>query len=441
MNAKQPKRKINLPIVDIVSTIVSIFAIIFLENSVSSLPFIGILIILTSLYMIFKYRKSGAITLLIGILTLISISFAYSVCLNTQSTAFNWQIPLINTESNIVNAKNFLLFLSILSLSIGKIRIKEKETITAEKAPSESIAKSKYVPVMIVGCVLILLYALIFGFDRGTIGSYASNTNVIYEYALIVFIFAWQYTKNNKAFKIFLIIYAILYCSQGLLFGDRSSCFPMILAMLILNSKNNIKMKYVLIVGFLGILSANIIDIFRNTGDLFSASTLQETLSRGLFVNTISYSFYGGTQILRYGLSLSTGQRLTHMLNYASSFITGGSNKYNLTVMADAAGFLNKGGGLSSNYFYFWGGFIGVIIFAIIIGRIINYVFSHNSKLCDIFKITLTIFSIRWFVYYPTAFFRTALFVPLVGYYISKFFSNRIHQETEKLAISERTTI
>ena len=396
-----------------------IFSILFLENNVSSLKYIGWLIILTSIFMIYKYRNVKSISLMIGTIALISISFSYSICFNTYNTAFNWQVALIQTSSNIINAKNFLVFLISLLLAIGNIS-GDKENLYKEATIFN------YNPLIAFGCVFVLIYAFLFGLDRGTIGSYSSNTNALYEYAIIVFVFAWQYAKKNKLFKYFLIAYAFLYCFQGLLYGDRSSGFPMIILILIFMCKNKIKMKNVIIIGFVGILFANLIDIFRTSGNLFTSANMKEIFNRGLFVNTISYSFYGGTQAMRYGLVLPFHDKIQHMFNYLLSIIVGNSGRFNLTSIARQNGFLNKGGGMSSTYFYFWGGFIGTIIFAFIVGKIIKYVFSHDTKLTNIFKVTITVFTIRWFVYYPIAFFRTALFIPFVCYYLFNLFNNML---------------
>ena len=411
------RRDIFWIIVTVILCSISLLLYHILDNAVSSLPIIGTFVIVVSICMIIRYRNINSISLLVGIISLISISFAYSICFNIYNSTFNWQIPLLHNELNIINAKNYLVFLSFLSLSIGKLDLKNNNKLS-------KIPKFDYNPLIILGSVLFLLYALFFGFDRGTVGKYTSNTNPIYEYALIVFTFAWQYSKDNKFFKTFLITYAILYCGQGLMFGDRSSAFPMIILLLILRGKNNVKMKNVIFVGLAGIFVANVVDIFRTSGDLFSMTTIEKTLSRGLFVNTISYSFYGGTQILRYGLKVSLREKFVHLLRYGMTFIKGGSGKYNLSTLANAAGFVNKGGGMSLSYSYFWGGILGTILLAIIIGIIINIVFSHNNKLCNVLKITLTIFTIRWFVYYPTAFFRTALIVPIVCYLLLTFFNN-----------------
>ena len=381
-------------------------------NTYESLPYIGYGIISVSILMLYRYRKNTKICLLIGVMMIISICFAMSVCLNAYDTAFNWQIDLVNREANIINAKNYLLFLTTISIFIGEINEKEYK-ITYD-----------YNPIIFLVCFIILIYSLIFGFDRGTIGTYSSNTNVLYEYAIVIFLFAWIYTNNNKYMKGILILYAILYCLQGLIFGDRSSAFPMILMVFLLLYNKKYTIKHILIAGLGGIFLANIIDIFRNTGFIFNSSIIKEVLDRGLFVNTISYSFYGGTQVIRYGMN-STFQ-FEHFLNYMSSIFTGGSSEYTLTVIANAAGYINKGGGMSHVYFYYWGGYIGTVIFGIIMGKIIRYIYNSDTEITNILKITIAIFLIRWYVYYPVAFFRTAILVPAICYVLCNLFKKII---------------
>ena len=398
--------------------ILFIMAIIVLltPNNVESLQYIGIAIIFVSICMMIRYRKCTSIALLVGIMMIISICFALSVCFNTYETAFNWQTKLINKEANIINAKNYLLFLTVLSISIGGI--KEKDNIKQEQ-------KSNLI--IVIGGFIILLYALIFGIDRGSVGTYISNTNTLYEYAIVLFLFVWNYSKDNKIVKVLLIIYAILYCLQGLIYGDRSSCFPMILMVFLLTFKKKYTMKHIIIAGLGGIFLANIIDVFRNTGDIFSLNTLKEVINRGLFVNTISYAFYGGTQIIRYGLAFP--ERITsHFFQYITSFITGGSNQNSLTVLADSNGFANSGGGMTHTYFYYWGGYIATIIGAILIGRIIHYIFNKDNEYTKILRVTVTIFLIRWFLYYPIAFFRTAIIIPIVCCFICRMFTQVLNK-------------
>ena len=349
-------------------------------------------------------------------LIVISFCFAISVCLNPYSTAFNWQVSLINTESNIINAKNFLLFIYIFTIFLQK-----KESEKVEKL----VQFNSNFLIFMVG-FLILILAFYFGIDKSIIGVYSSNTNPLYEYALIVYLFCWLYFDKKWAHTI-LAFYAILYCGQAILYGDRSSCFPMILLNILLLWKRNYSMKYITLIGIGGILFGNAIDVFRNSGTLFSMDVLKEVLDRGLFVNTISYSFYGGTQILRYGLY--TANNISHFFSYLSSLFLGGGSDVTLTVIANASGFVNKGGGMSHVYFYYWFGYLGTIVFGLIITKIINYAYNHETKIAYILQLTILIFLFRWFLYYPITFFRTALIIPGVLYILCELFSNGIQNK------------
>ena len=397
-------------------TCVVAIIILFLPNTYSTLSIIGYCVILLCIILYLKYRKEKRLTFLVGMLIVISFCFAISVCLNPYSTAFNWQVSLINTESNIINAKNFLLFIYIFTIFLQK-----KESEKVEKL----VQFNSNFLIFMVG-FLILILAFYFGIDKSIIGVYSSNTNPLYEYALIVYLFCWLYFDKKWAHTI-LAFYAILYCGQAILYGDRSSCFPMILLNILLLWKRNYSMKYITLIGIGGILFGNAIDVFRNSGTLFSMDVLKEVLDRGLFVNTISYSFYGGTQILRYGLY--TANNISHFFSYLSSLFLGGGSDVTLTVIANASGFVNKGGGMSHVYFYYWFGYLGTIVFGLIITKIINYAYNHETKIAYILQLTILIFLFRWFLYYPITFFRTALIIPGVLYILCELFSNGIQNK------------
>ena len=330
-------------ITNIIILLINYFIIFELSNTYGNLKYIGYSIILISVIMLIRYKNSSRICLLLGIILIMSICLAMSVCLNSYGTAFNWQIDLIEREANIINAKSYLLFLSIMCITIGHVKENQYQ-IKLEKNP-----------IIFWGCFMILIYALIFGLDRGEIGTYISNTNVIYEYAIIVYIFAWIYSKGRKYMKNLLIIYAILYCAQGLIYGDRSSAFPMILTIFLLVYNKKYSVVSVLIIGLGGIAFGNLFEIFRNTG-VVDGNTISEVIERGLFVNTISYSFYAGTQIIRY--SMISENKLMHLVDYTIALFTGGSAKISLSDLANSAGFINKGGGISHTYFYYWGGYV-----------------------------------------------------------------------------------
>lgn len=397
---------------EIVKKILNVFilaitciVVFILPNEYNILQYIGYSIIAIVVIMLLRFRKQGKITLLIGIIMLISLCLTLSVCFSPYDEAKNWQIKLVGLEENIICAKNYLLFLCFFSIGLGTINYKNLD-----------ISKPKYNNwIITIGGILVLIYILIFQFDRGKVGEYTSNTKPLYEYAIIMFLFIWLYNNNNKI-KIILFIYAILYCLQGLIYGDRSSAFPMLLLLLILFWKKGYKMQYIVILALGGIFFSNVIDIFRNGGNIFSIDTIKEILSRGLKVNTISYSFYGGTQVIRYGMV--SDNKFSHLIQYILAIFEGGTAKLSLTVLANSFGIINKGGGMTHTYLYYWGGYLGTVIGALLMGNICKKVFGSNNRLNNILSVTIIIYSIRWLIYYPIAFFRTALLIPLLVYFI-----------------------
>ena len=156
---------------------------------------------------------------------MVSLSLSNSICFNLDDTAFYWQKSLTGTSSNIITMKNYSLFITFFCLFLGKI--------------DETKLKINYRDNSLYFILLFILLLLIFafGFDKGTVGTYVVNRNPLYEYGNIIFVFAWIFTNNNTNKKNLLLLYAVAFCIQALLFGSRTSAFPMILFLIIVYSK------------------------------------------------------------------------------------------------------------------------------------------------------------------------------------------------------------
>lgn len=396
------------------SFLIILLLIMIFENNNIHL-FLGIYNLILSVYSLYRFRNDKKMSMLVGIIALINISYASCVCLNAQSNAKNWQISLVNIPANFINIKNYTLFTTLFLNSLIPTTTKN----------------DKFNFSFITGDILyylfyvIMVLILIFGITRKDVAGYAVNQNPIFEYAIVIYLVSWIFAKD-KVQRIMLLIYAILYVFRGLTIGDRSSAFPMIILniMLLLNGK--IKIKYVLILGLCGILFANVVDIYRNNNDVFTKETLNQIIDRGINVNTISYSSYAGTQIIR---AKGEANHYDHMLQYTKSLFLGGTGNYVVNNAAVEKGYIQKGGGLTSTYFYYWGGYLLTVIGGLLLGFICNYFFNKKGNLYIIFQLLITIFSIRWFLYYPSAFFRTAIIVPFVFFSISVVANNMIHKK------------
>ena len=387
--------------VDII-LICSNMMLLLLPNEVSSLTLIGYYLYAFCIIIFIRYRKNQNISLLLGIIMMITLSLTNSICFNLFDTAFYWQEALAGSPANIICMKNYSICVTFMCLFLGNIK-NNKLKITYKNNDFYYFA-----------FLIFLIFIFLFGFDKGTIGTYVVNRNPLYEYGNIIFIFAWIFTNNSKTKKGILIIYAVAFCVQALLFGSRTSAFPLILFLILIYAKN-LKLPYVLIIGLIGIIFGNSIDIFRNVGfDFYKIFSKLKTT--GLFVNTLTYSHYAGTQIINF--SNLENSRIIYILNYAITTLLGNSDSVNLSYLARTAGFVNQGGGFSHTYFYYIGGYIGTIVISIVIARIINKIFNSASELSDILKITVIIYSLRWFIYYPFTLTRTALLIPCFIYFV-----------------------
>lgn len=362
-----------------------------------------------------KWRKVAIVMMLI---TLINFNLFFSVCLDPELfLGSQWQKAIYDTPESYYTLKSIVLFTAFfyfgLTSALAKNRAEDALDISS-KAESNSV--------FIVVGFIIIIYALVFGIDRGDIGAYASNSNPLYEYAIVFFVMLWGSTKPGGIPRKLLVVYASLYIVQGLLFGDRSSAFPMAIALYVLVVKHQLPVLPLLGLGIIGILLSNCVDIFRASGSI----DLLEVLERGLYSNTVSYSFYGGTSITIF--SEIVDNNIQYFINFIISIFFGDmGEKTNLTLAAReySAALFNRDGGFTSSYLYFWFGYPGVAIGAWAMGTILGKLSSSESHIASMFCLFLACFAIRWYVYIPIAFFRTSLFVPLVVYVAFKVFADK----------------
>ena len=166
--------------------------IIFLPNSSKIMLILGAYNTILSIIMLLKYKKSGNLSLLVGIMALIIISYSSSLCFNAIDNARNWQYELINMTENIINLKCFSIFITAIMMSIKNISDKDIKVISI-----------RFNPFIIFFGSIILIYALLFTFERSFGDIYVSNTNPLYEYSLIIFLLVWMYSGDNKVIKFF----------------------------------------------------------------------------------------------------------------------------------------------------------------------------------------------------------------------------------------------
>lgn len=407
------KSKKNFKISQIFPTLIDFFILSLclilvwlLPNDANSLFVISISIIVVSIYMCFKVRKIKLLFFLLTIISFINISIGVSDGLLNGQHVAPWQLPLRQTIYNVVTMKSILLVISTFNVFLTLKWIDKVYLLNLKK-----IEKKDNLIISLLGTFTIYV-VLILGYDIQTLGSgvYVSNSNPLIEYAVIMFVIIWFYSGDNKFIASLLKFYAVFYVLLSLYFGDRSASFLMILTFYLLFKSKNSKISVLRIVFliFIAVFLANFIAGYRDGMPLEFGAILENTLQRGLYSDTISYSYYASITI---SAIYHIDDTLVYFLNYLKTWIFGSrtSDVGNLASFVKENYMYNVGGGIYPSYFYFGMGYTGVILSGIALGVLVRFVYSRISSYAYIYKILIAVMSIRWYLYGPTTLYRSIL--------------------------------
>lgn len=416
---KQNKLLMSL-LIDSIILFVTLFVVFANDDSIEDTKVIGILLIITSINMLIKCRHNKFMLLLFAIICYINLTVSLEDFGLTESTIFfkaQYQLTLRYSQYNVVAAKCILLLNVIISTTLPyKILAQGKEQQIKMKDNS----------IIYYTGLCVLIYGLIFGIERGNRISYVSNSNVLYEYCIVIFVFLWYYSGNSQRKKNALIIYAIIYVLQGFIYGDRSSMFPMCV-LIVLLCVSKIKLEQVVILCLIGVLTTNFIAEYRNN---FEIPNLLDVFNRGIKSDTVTYSHYAALSILR--TKDMVADTSSSMLDFVIGIFMGGNyGEANVTRIAkEYVG--NSGGGFFYSFFYYWLGYLGVIISALIAGGTMRLLLKKNGELSSLILLIITAMSFRWYLYGPITFFRVSIVIPCVLWILCNLFDRLVRRKTHE---------
>lgn len=240
--------------------------------------------------------------------------------------------------------------------------------------------------------------------------TYHSNTRTIYEYSILIFLVVWFYSGKSNIRLLLLYFFAIMYILQALVRGDRSSAFPMILALVLINDFK-INLRTLIILAISGILASNIVSAYRIA---FSLSDLKDIFfdkygMTAFLSDTVSQSYYTGITIVKSHYLVNSTE--SYFFDFLGGIFLGGGFR-NADVGAVSFEYLlNKGGGFYFSWFYFWFGIVGVIVGAIVLGYIIRSLFSSQNNYIKLYRICLIVMTFRWYLYTPFVLYRSVIFI------------------------------
>lgn len=416
MNNPSMNEKVITSLLDFFLSVCILILYIFNSNLLTSSNFLAFNIIAISIWIAFKVRKNNLLLLIFSVIAVINVSAAWTDIFRGGLSVAVWQISLRMSTYAIDTAQSLLLFIVVLNMcfNIGIVR-KFLEKATFEMMRKENLLIS-------VACSVLLVAIIIFGYDSTNTGEYVSNSNVMIEYSGLIFLMGFYYSKNLKYYDYFSIFYVILFLYNSLIRGDRSAASILLLLYVILYFPRLLKIGKIVILAFAAILGSNFIGVVRDLSSI-NESILSDFFSKGLYIDTVSYAYY--TSITFSAFFRIVGNSFYYLKQFFISIFVGTSRSdfasFSKYIRDYDTFFFNRDGGFLSSWFYSWGGNISIIFFTILFGIVIVLIFRMKNDYCKILAISITAYSLRWYLYNPINLFRVNLLILSILYIIFSF--------------------
>jgi hypothetical protein len=438
MNNVSPKKhtKIMYFFTIFLSTI-NFVIILFQPHTSNNLTLISILLLISSILIVVRTRNSKSLFFLFSILAYINISIAVLDGFLGGDLSGNYQLTLRLSQYNDIYMKSLLINITIISLLITPkiIRSAQSENMRIDISRKDNI-------IILLGGSFLLILFIVFGYESSSGATFRGTARTIYEYAILLFIIIYYYGKNHKYFDYLLMLFAIIYILQGLYYGDRSSALVMMFLLLMFFSKTfNLKKMFIYMLS--GVLFANMVAIYRNLSNFSISTIFSGSFNSGfysLFSDTASASYYTGVAITA-SRELVDKTPYYYFFRFLNGLFFGSSSafSYDSNITTVASNFYNfGGGGIYPSYFYFFGGFVGVIIGSLLLGMVIRRVYSINKPIYSLLQYYMTVMAFRWYLYTPFTFFRTTLLIFFVVYAVTYIFDLTMNKTSKNFVYRER---
>lgn len=418
---------------DLAFCVVAVLATLIIPDNADYLPLVGMLIIAVNIRMVYIFRKASRLLLLIVIIFYINITIGVFDCILIPKGLFfinEAQMALRLSEDGVIYSKCIMLFSAVFLLFLGGDKKYTESTVqkgfrySYNELPLEirDAIRDRQNPLISYGLLAVSMFVTFTMFSGSASSGYVAAGSAVYEYCVFILILSWYYRdKTGKGRVVYNILFGVccsVYIIQGLIGGDRSSSFLLMIVIFAYFARN-INLKNTLLLVVLGIPFANLIAIYRNNAGNSFSQLISALISKGVaifFSDTTSFSYYAGVTVVSFADKGYTGSKLVCFFRWVLSLIIGedseltGINNVNITTMA-AKFEHNGGGGIFPSTFYFFGGYIGVILSAIVLALIIRFFFAGKKPYHIITQYALIALSFRYYLYTSVPLFRGCLII------------------------------
>ena len=431
MNIKKLNQKMIDTSITFITIVICLISLI-LENSYSR-TILGITLILFNLYMVYKFRKNKLMFFSMLTIFYFNYSFVITRYIGKPSNLLdNLYNQLYHSNTLNISIIIQIFFLTIINLVVGDCNIvQERKNI---KFNSEKNRKILILMLQIM-LLLILVYHLI--------NKISYNTTLL-EYSIILFIFIFYYTKNDKKNKIITEILLLIFSIYSIKNGDRIAVLQFMLSDFVINYLNKFKIRNIIICMILGIfmftfagLYGDFLDYGYDFENLTISYVIEQIKERRLALDTSVSAYFSGISMIDVAENYTNSFRINNAIEYFTKYtILGNRANYKEIDLVIRDYQVNYGGGLPTCYFYFWAGWIGVIAISLYVGflfKIINK--RKNSEYTELLSLFIVSTIPRWYLYIPTLLFRGILIFSIFYVVIYLFFlknNMKVDEKNEK---------
>ncbi len=419
---------ISVPKNKICISFLGILYFLFVSQIFHSFYALGIGIVSLSAIFCIKYRK--VIPLLIVGFVMLWSNYSIVLC----------QLNLISADMTLYNRLNFtshaFLGLEILYVFVLTLIVFSPDNISPDQGvffKTTLLRKGKNTSICFV--LLVMLILLI---NAGFVFTHFLGklivTKSIFEYSLILYAIAFYITESKKNRSNVVTALLILAIIIGFATRDRIVPLQMLIMLYLVRLQNKIK-KEILIIALIVLLAVMVfLGNYRMKGTSFSMAYFGESFlylaKQKLALDTSYAAYYCSLSELKFRSTISSAQILYLFKHYLIYLLIGGAYSHageaNLAAYVYKLGYVHTYGNVSPVLCYFYLGFIGVILFALLVCAYLKMTVTHKSAYYKCLALYFVTCSFRWYLYGPVYILRGALLFSLIFFMVHLFTAKEI---------------
>ena len=369
-------------------------------------------IITCNLYCLWRVRKNVNLLIVFSLI----LFFNYSITIANYLVHFDnnsFVSPIDSFYSikslNLLFAFNYLLVYAVPRNVVETKKVDTNNYMSWNKMTSYC-------------ALLILVYILIFEFVKPDITGERGSGTPIYEYSIIIALFACLTLSTRKYIKYFFLIVFLAFIIQEVVYGGRIVALQYLIIIYIFFISPKYKLRQIAPLLIIGYIFFSLIGAVR--GNLlmstFSLVDIIRPITKEFLALDTAYSaYYTSEMFIRLVEQTPWHVRLDLLVDFVKSIFIGESG-----VLHDRAlpryvysYYWHCFGGMLPYYFYFYLGVLGIVISILLLKlyfNIINKVSFYQYPLYAMIGLYIVIATPRWYLYSPLGLFRSVIFIVLI---------------------------